>query len=263
MAAILTQRPADSLSEGPLEAVTAVELFSMGFSDAQVGSALVACRGDAQRALALLQAEDESSEEKELERAIQLSLAPDESMTPTARETQPSLTAEDPDTTTTHEAQHAQLPSTSANPFWAPPRYVPAGERSVGGPRTLNLVELVEIRDGGYEWQRARAFLDTGNQLMTLVDTNFASRHAVYRPSHTALGCDTRFGQAERWTTIRGVVPGVSSRAPVVTIALKVRDEEFLIQAAVSELGTHDLLLGTDVLGRLFASGFRIGAGSM
>lgn len=151
-----------------------------------------------------------------------------------------------------------------SNPMWDPPRYIPAGDLS--GPRTLGLLEVVELRDGGYKWQTARSFLDTGNQAMTLVDPAFAARHAIYRPDHAANGIGPRssWGQAERWTTIRGVVPGASSQAPVVTIALKVRSQEFVIQAAISPTGgSHDVLLGTDVLSQLFAAGFRIGAGSI
>lgn len=146
---------------------------------------------------------------------------------------------------------------------------MPAGGGAAleAGSRTLSLVETVQIRDGGYCYQAAKAFLDTGNQLMTLVDTRFAARHAIYRPDHARANLlgqrSTGFGQAERWTTIQGVVPGATTRAPVVTIALKVRDQEMVIEAAVSELSGHDLLIGADVLGRLFASGFRIGAGSM
>lgn len=144
---------------------------------------------------------------------------------------------------------------------------MPADNASARGPRTLRLVEEVAIRDGGYQWQRATAFLDTGNQAMTLVDPEFARRHAIYRSDHAAVlgvhGGASAFGQAERWTTIHGVVPGASSRAPCVTISLKVRDQEFLIQAAVSKVPSHDLLIGADVLGRLFEAGFRIGAGSM
>merc|ERR1719198_1982629 len=96
---------------------------------------------------------------------------------------------------------------------------------------------------------------------MTLIDTHFAARHAIYKPEHAAslLGLASSFGQAERWTTIHGVVPGASTRAPVVTIALKVRNETFVIEAAVSPMSGHDLLIGKDVLGRLFDAGFRIG----
>merc|ERR1712188_290596 len=69
-------------------------------------------------------------------------------------------------------------PSASANPLWAPPRYIPANNAAERGPRTLSLVEDVVVRDGGFVWQRAKAFLDTGNQHMTLVDSAFAERHA-------------------------------------------------------------------------------------
>jgi len=162
-----------------------------------------------------------------------------------------------------------------SNPDWDPPRYQPTegndALRVVGG-KTLSLVEFVEVRDGGYAWQPASAFLDTGNQHMTIVDTGFARRHAIYRPDEAAalFGAETTgsgFGQAEGWTTVQGVVPGASSRAPVVTIALKIRGEEFVIKAIVSQMkrgeSGHDLLLGCDVLERLFRSGFGIGAGSV
>ena len=53
-------------------------------------------------------------------------------------------------------------------------------------------------------------------------------------------------------------------RAPCITIQLRLRGQDFVVQAAVSELGGGtDLLLGVDVLERLFAAGFRIGAGSV
>jgi len=71
------------------------------------------------------------------------------------------------------------------------------------------------------------------------------------------------FGSAEGWTTVRGVVPGASTRAPVVTIALRIRGEDMLIKAIVSDMQGHDLLLGAEVLGKLFEMGFRIGEGSM
>lgn len=154
--------------------------------------------------------------------------------------------------------------TSSTNELWAPPRYLPAEGADalrVHGGHTLSLVENVEVRDGGYCWQRGTAFLDTGNQHMTIIDRRFAARHAIFQETPAAFA---GLGQAERWTTLHGVVPGASSRAPVVTIALKLRGEEFVIQAAVSDMGSgHDLLLGVDVLGRMFASGYHIGSGSM
>jgi len=160
-------------------------------------------------------------------------------------------------------AATSSTPTRSSNPMWAPPRYLPAEGADalrVHGGQTLSLVEDIDVRDGGYSWQRGKAFLDTGNQHMTIIDRRFAARHAIYRDTPTFAGSS----QAERWTTLHGVVPGASSSAPVVTIALKLRGEEFTIQAAVSDMGgRHDLLLGVDVLGRMFASGFRIGNGSM
>jgi hypothetical protein len=232
--------------DAPPPAVEASALFQMGFAPEDVGNALVQTRGDVRRALSMLsaahsqgptehvqgQARVEEDEDAELARAIELSLEP----TPTAQ--------------TMRQTAFAQ------NPLWDPPRYVPAGGtdalRVIGG-KTLNLVEAVHVRDGGYTWQPATAFLDTGNQHMTIVDELFATRHAIHRA-----------GTEERWTTLHGVVPGASSRAPCVTIAVKLRGEEFIIQAAVSRMGGgQDLLIGVDVLGRLFASGFRIGSGSL
>jgi len=257
----------------PQESVTSAALFRMPFAPEAVGRALVAVRGDADAALKLLQEESTKShdettastveqeedyvdrgdvdEHDELQLALALSLEARPDKVP-RRGDVPELQPPVP---------------VAANPLWAPPRYMPPQSEIAGGTRTLNLIEDVEVRDGGYEWQRARAFCDTGNTHMTIVDTRFAARHAIYRSpsgaSAALLGADLSFGQAERWTTLQGVVPGASSRVPCVTIALRVRDELFTIQAAVSEMGGHDLLLGHDVLGRLFASGFRIGAGSM
>jgi len=244
------------------------DLFQMGFAPESVGRALVNALGDTHKALEILSqeprlsdaaacsadvpppddvapADEPLSEEEQLELAIRLSL--------------------------NEGRQNSQLAGTKAeasqtraddkrslsNPLWMPPRFLPAQGADalrVHGGGTLNLVEDVEVRDGGYCWQRGRAFLDTGNQHMTIIDRRFAARHAIFQEGS---------GQAERWT-LHGVVPGASSSAPVVTIALKLRGEEFVIQAAVSDMGGgHDLLLGVDVLGRLFASGFHIGTGSM
>lgn len=246
-----TTAPRTTTDTAPRAATTttdAASLFRMGFDAEDVGRALVATQGDAAAALQLLQKpatpasppapiETEDDEEKELALAIQMSLqqAP---------------------------AKAAPRVTTDANPLWSPPRYVPAADG--GGAKTLSLVEQVRVRDGGYAWQPAQAFLDTGNQHMTIVDARYAARHALYR-GDTAIPAlhGAGLGQAERWTTLRGVVPGVTSRAPVVTLALSIRGQDMLVQAAVSELGHQDLLLGVDVLDKLFASGYRIGAGSM
>ena len=139
----------------------------------------------------------------------------------------------------------------SENPFWAPARYVPA---TLDGDRTLSLVEDVQVRNGAYAWSPAKAFLDTGNQAMTILDARFAAAHGIYRADAGI--------PPEGWRTLRGVVPGASSQAPIVTIALKVRGQEYLIRAAVSELSGPPLLLGIDVLRQLFAAGFKISAGS-
>ena len=147
-------------------------------------------------------------------------------------------------------APSAPAPS-SENPFWAPARYVPA---ALDGDRTLSLVEDVQVRNGAYAWTPAKAFLDTGNQAMTILDARFAAAHGIYRADAGI--------PPEGWMTLRGVVPGASSQAPIVTIALKIRGQEYLIRAAVSELSGPPLLLGIDVLQQLLAAGFKISAGS-
>lgn len=256
--------PTDAPSSLPSTSVDAADLFRMGFEPADVGKALVQTWGNANAALAILRTapsvepalgrvEDDDhadkeenpdtkdEEARELELALKMSLE-----------------------TPLRPAKAPRSSAAAGNPLWAPPRYIPAGNALEAGPRTLNLIESVHVRDGGYGWQSARAFLDTGNQAMTLVDSRFAERHAIYKKENAPLLSGSSFGMAERWTTIRGVVPGASTRAPVVTIALKVRDQEMLVPAAVSDPGgSHDLLLGADVIGRLFEAGFRLGAGSM
>ena len=223
-----------------MEPIESAELFTMGFEDDAVGRALVRARGNAMAALKLLRIEAGSDEEddQQLQRALKMSLG----------------------TPLPPENAHSEA---LANPLWAPPRYVPS-KLERGGK--LNVVEEVMVRDGAYTWQRASAFLDTGNQHMTIVDPPFAKEHAIYCPDEAPLWRNhsgSAFGQAERWTTIRGVVPGATTRAPVVTIALKVRDEEMVVEAAVNEMASHHLLVGAEVLTRLFAAGYSLGAGSM
>ena len=254
--------PAPAALPTPTHGVSAADLFNMGFEPDSVGQALVSSRGDATKALGLLRSADskrqktvaptpstpvpeaEEDEDEELALALKLSL----------------------ESTATTSSGRATSHTEGSHPLWAPPRYLPpegADALRVIGGKTLSLVEHVEVRDASYAWQKATAFLDTGNQHMTIVDPRFAARHAIYVVEQ-ARASGGGFGQAERWTTLHGVVPGASSRAPCVTIALKMRGEEFVIQAAVSHMGGgHDLLLGVDVLERLFASGFQIGAGSM
>jgi len=140
--------------------------------------------------------------------------------------------------------------------FWAPPRYVPPTLSQ--GERKLSLRERIECRDGSFTWQPASAFLDTGNQHMTIVDAAFAARHALYLPGGAGV-----YDQAERYTTVRGVVPGATTTVPVVTVALRIRGQEYTIEAAVSPMHGEDVLLGLDVLSRLFAAGFEISAGSV
>lgn len=249
---------ADAPASHASASLTAASLFAMNFDREAVGRALVSSLGDTKAALAILRQEEakaiepEISKEEEqrlLEEAIKMSM-------------EPPAPAKKPKRTSS-----SQSAASSGNPLWQPPRYVPVDNLAERGPQTLALVEVVEVRDGGFQWQTASAFLDTGNQHMTLVDTRYAAKHAIYSPAHPMahlLGSHASgFGAAERWTTIHGVVPGASTRAPVVTIALKVRNESMLIEAAVCEMGSHDLLIGKNVLARLFESGFLIGAGSM
>jgi len=272
----------DGTSSAPTPAPSAImdasTLFTMGFEPESVGRALVATRGDVHQALAMLHSDSgthfaSSTRNAESERPVAAAAAEEDDDEELARAIQMSLEKQDCSTSlekvsNAHTA-HPHEPTPDHNPLWNPPRYIPMGGadalRVVGG-KTLSLIEDVEVRDAGYSWQRAKAFLDTGNQHITIVDTNFARKHAIYAPRESTppMPWGTSFGQVERYVTIRGVVPGASSRAPCVTIALKIRGEEFIIQAAVSEMGPqYDLLLGVDVLGRLFTSGFQIGAGSM
>ncbi|KAL3892644.1 MAG: hypothetical protein SGPRY_014929, partial [Prymnesium sp.] len=103
---------------------------------------------------------------------------------------------------------------------------------------------------------RAEALLDTGNLHLTLLSPSFAARHSLYHPHSGGL-----LARAEAWTTLRGVVPDASSEAPVITVHLRIRDQEFTLPVAISELGGgEDVLLGLDVLRPLFESGFRIAA---
>lgn len=138
----------------------------------------------------------------------------------------------------------------NGNCLVSPPRYLPPPESM---SKVLSIREMLEVRDGGFSWQQASALLDTGNSHCTIIDDGFAMRHALYSPSG-----DRQFGQAERWTTLHGVVPGVSSNAPVVTIQLRIRGHTFTIPCAISALGSQDVLVGVDVLSQLFAAGFRI-----
>lgn len=185
--------------------------------------------------------QDEDEDDEELQKALALSMQGRDVAAPApARSTSHSTTAQEQN-------------------FWAPPRYIPPQTLSRDDMK-LSLRERIECRDGGFSWRPASAFLDTGNQHMTIVDSGFAARHGIYLPD----GIGARgFSQAERWTTIRGVVPGASSKAPVVTVALRIRGQEYIVEAAVSEMHGEDVLLGLDVLHRLFASGFHISAGSV
>merc|ERR1719333_1762267 len=153
-----------------------------------------------------------------------------------------------------HRAKLARAVRSPARPTQAeslvsPARHVPA-EPAVS--RTLHRRESLQIRDGGYGWQSALALFDTGNEGLTVVDAAFARRHAIF-------GSGGVFAQAERWVTLRGVVPGAEVRAPVVSIELRVHGHTFAVQAAVSELDPRtEVLVGVDVIERLWEAGFRI-----
>ena len=138
---------------------------------------------------------------------------------------------------------------------WDPPRYKPAADEGLS-EKTLRIKgELLEVRDGGYAWQRASCLLDTGNLAITVVDDAYARRHQIFVP-----GTSSVFARAEREVTLRGVVPGAEVRAPVVTVALRLRGRLFTLSVAISPLmGGEDVLLGVDVLEQLFAEGWRIG----
>lgn len=171
-----------------------------------------------------------------------------------------STTARRPDPKSHSRVQRRTLPSqpssssssrNSDNWLFSPPRYLPPSQHL---DLVLGLREAIKIRDGGFQWQPATALLDTGNQHLTIVQPAYAARHSLYNPSEGGL-----LAQPDSWTTLRGVVPGATSRAPVITIRLSIREHEFTVSVAVSELGANeDVLLGLDVLEQLFALGFRI-----
>ncbi|KAL1523577.1 hypothetical protein AB1Y20_018513 [Prymnesium parvum] len=136
----------------------------------------------------------------------------------------------------------------------SPPRYRPP---AAAADRSLRVRERIELCDGGAAWRQAEALLDTGNAHMTVLQPALAARLALYDPRAGGM-----LSRPEAWTTLRGVVPGASVRAPVITVRLRVREHEFTVAAAVSELGgDEEVLLGMDVLQPLFASGFRISNG--
>ena len=198
-------------------------------------------------------ADEGLDEDPELAMAIALSLEQDNEApactTPQSRP--PSSAPGAPARRPARRSLSSSKPTTpAANDLWDPPRYVPPAISE--GDRTLSLVEAAAVRDGGYTWQPARALLDTGNAGLTLIDARFAARHAIHREGWPA----------ERQTVLRGVVPGATSQAPVVTVALQIRGHELLIPAAVSTLPNEDVLVSMDVIKELFAAGFRMGVGS-
>eukprot|EP00308_Calcidiscus_leptoporus_P012894 CAMPEP_0119353816 /NCGR_PEP_ID=MMETSP1334-20130426/2919_1 /TAXON_ID=127549 /ORGANISM="Calcidiscus leptoporus, Strain RCC1130" /LENGTH=224 /DNA_ID=CAMNT_0007367199 /DNA_START=63 /DNA_END=738 /DNA_ORIENTATION=+ len=151
-----------------------------------------------------------------------------------------------------HCAQPGQGERVTADDILSPARYMPG---KPDGDQSLSRRESIEVRDGGYAWRPARALLDTGNEALTVIDTAFARRHSIYSGG----GGGGVFDLAERWVTLRGVVPGASVQAPVLTVALRIRGHSLVMQAAVSELGPGtDVLVGVDAIEQLFAAGFAL-----
>ena len=175
----------------------------------------------------------------------------------------------------------------SAEDLVSPPRYLPPAASAAEA--SVSRRDVVQVRDGGYEWQAANALFDTGNESLTVLDAAFARRHGLYAegggsgifaqaepsPSPSPSPSPTRSprprpcpsrspnpNQAERWVTLHGVVPGASVTVPVVTAELRGRGHTFRLQVAVSELGGRtDALVGIDVIERLWAAGVRIERG--
>ena len=148
--------------------------------------------------------------------------------------------------------QHAADDATpsSASPHAAGDEPSAGADRS---DRVLNQSEQIELLDGRGKWQLATALLDTGNELMTCIDTSFAQVLGLYDSSSSIFA-------PQEHVTLRGIVPGATATAPVVTATLRMRGFEFKsLRVALTELGANrPVLLGMDVLERLFASGLSI-----
>ena len=144
-------------------------------------------------------------------------------------------------------------PVKSEDPL-SPSRYVPPAEREAD--KSVSRRDVLHVRDGSYEWQSASALFDTGNESLTVIDAAFARRHALFAKGSSV------FAQAERWVTLRGVVPGATVQVPVVTVELRVRGHTFRQQVAVSELDPRtEVLVGIDIIESLWAAGIRIERG--
>ena len=68
--------------------------------------------------------------------------------------------------------ESAACPAAPAQPVRAedlvsPPRYVPPAESAAD--TSVSRRDVVQVRDGGYDWQGASALFDTGNELRSLV----------------------------------------------------------------------------------------------
>lgn len=151
-------------------------------------------------------------------------------------------------------AKRARPEAAPAFDPWAPARHVPAPETR---DMTLKLRETVQVRvdwNGKYECIDAPALLDTGNLAKTLIDKRFAVQHKIYDPAS---------GVAREFMTMRGVT-GEPASIPVVMLFLRIRGEEFTVQAGVHDLENRaPFLLGMDVLRPLFQRGFQLAAASV
>merc|ERR1712023_444400 len=171
-----TSASVTSRSEG--QWVDATALFRMGYEPDSVGRALVKTKGDASAALELLRTQEQTKVDAPADVCLETSASSfPENYDDEEEELALALKMSLENPTKCQRRGGAKAPATDNNPLWAPPRYLPTS--GSGEVRTLSLVEQVQIRDGGYAWQPARAFLDTGNQLMTIVDARFAARHAI------------------------------------------------------------------------------------
>ena len=137
----------------------------------------------------------------------------------------------------------------SSETFNDPSRYRPASEHDDHTVPLQVQGEPLMVRDGGYQWQSASCILDTGNAAITVIDSDYAKRHAILQDGSV-------FGRPEEYTTLRGINPGAETRAPVVTACLSLRGREFTIKCAISPMPGSDVLVGMDVLRGLFSDGF-------
>ena len=103
----------------------------------------------------------------------------------------------------------------------SPPRYVPPAESAAEA--SVSRRDVVQVRDGGYEWQAANALFDTGNESLTVLDAAFARRHGLYAEG----GGSGIFAQAEpspspALALLVALGPGLAlALAPALLLALR------------------------------------------